>query len=236
MPDPHGGNAGTGPGARGGAKTSRAARASSAGQKALDLLVFAPTGLLVTAVEEIPEMAAKGRSRLDVHLRNAGFIGQMVVTAGQGQLRDRVARLTGPRQAPEPARGTGARSGATTQAARPAGYASTSGDQPGTDRPRTSGGSGSAPAGTPGAGAGEAAAPGARTGGAAAPAGADWAIPGYDTLSASQVVRRLDALGVNELVAVSRHEAETRGRRTILHRVQQLLGAEEQPGQPGMPG
>ena len=55
----------------------------------------------------------------------------------------------------------------------------------------------------------------------------DLAIPDYDTLSASQVVRRLDGLGPGELEAVYRHEAATRGRRTILHRAQQLLGTED---------
>lgn len=50
------------------------------------------------------------------------------------------------------------------------------------------------------------------------------AIPDYDTLSASQVVRRLDGLAPSELDAIARHEATTRGRRTILHRVQQLRG------------
>jgi hypothetical protein len=55
------------------------------------------------------------------------------------------------------------------------------------------------------------------------------AIPDYRALSASQVVRRLDGLGPDELEAVYRYEATTRGRRTILHRAQQLLGLEEPP-------
>jgi hypothetical protein len=55
----------------------------------------------------------------------------------------------------------------------------------------------------------------------------DGAIPGYDTLSASQVVRRLDGLGPVELEAVSRHEANNRRRRTILFRTQQLLGNDD---------
>jgi hypothetical protein len=50
----------------------------------------------------------------------------------------------------------------------------------------------------------------------------DLAIPGYDSLSASQVVPRLDALRVEELDAVGRYEAAHRGRRTILNRVAQL--------------
>lgn len=61
---------------------------------------------------------------------------------------------------------------------------------------------------------------------------ADVAIPDYRALSASQVVRRLDSLGPDELEALYRFEAATRGRRTILHRVQQLLGREEPPAPP----
>jgi hypothetical protein len=49
------------------------------------------------------------------------------------------------------------------------------------------------------------------------------ALAGYDTLSASQVVRRLESLGPAELRAVHRHEASHRNRRTILNRAQQLL-------------
>jgi hypothetical protein len=63
----------------------------------------------------------------------------------------------------------------------------------------------------------------------------DLAIPGYETLSASQVVRRLDGLGPAELTAIYEHEAATRRRRTILHRTQQLLGHEDAPGPASWP-
>jgi hypothetical protein len=61
------------------------------------------------------------------------------------------------------------------------------------------------------------------------------AIPGYEALSASQVVRRLDGLGRAELTAIYEHEAATRRRRTILHRTQQLLGHEGSPGPASWP-
>jgi len=48
-------------------------------------------------------------------------------------------------------------------------------------------------------------------------------IPGFDTLSASQVVQRLAGLDRTELVAVRAYEEASRGRRTILSRVDQLL-------------
>jgi hypothetical protein len=48
------------------------------------------------------------------------------------------------------------------------------------------------------------------------------AIPGYDSLSASQVVQRLEGLSNGELEAVREYESATRGRRTILSKVAQL--------------
>ena len=54
------------------------------------------------------------------------------------------------------------------------------------------------------------------------PSGDHLAIPGYDTLSASQVVQRLPGLDHNELDAVRAYEEDTRGRRTILTKISQL--------------
>jgi hypothetical protein len=48
------------------------------------------------------------------------------------------------------------------------------------------------------------------------------AIPGYDSLSASQVLRRLDGLDPAELEAVRAYESVHRGRKTILTRIIQL--------------
>lgn len=50
----------------------------------------------------------------------------------------------------------------------------------------------------------------------------DLAIPDYDTLSASQVVKRLAGLAPDELEAVRAHESANRGRKTILNKVAQL--------------
>jgi len=51
------------------------------------------------------------------------------------------------------------------------------------------------------------------------------AIPGYDTLSASQVVPRLEGLSPEELDAIRAYEAATRARKTVLTRVDQLRGS-----------
>jgi hypothetical protein len=68
------------------------------------------------------------------------------------------------------------------------------------------------------------AATGAPSGGVATsgPAGASLAVPGYDSLSASQVLPRLDGLTPDELEAVRVYEAAHRGRKTILTRITQL--------------
>jgi hypothetical protein len=62
---------------------------------------------------------------------------------------------------------------------------------------------------------------------APAPAPADLAddllaIPGYDDLSASQIVDRLDGLSRDELEAIRSHEAAHRGRNTVLGKIEQL--------------
>jgi hypothetical protein len=49
-------------------------------------------------------------------------------------------------------------------------------------------------------------------------------IPGYDALSASQVVERLVGLAPDELEAVHRYETSHRRRRTILGKIEQLAG------------
>jgi hypothetical protein len=69
----------------------------------------------------------------------------------------------------------------------------------------------------------------------AAAASADLAIPGYDALAASQVVQRLAGLSTEELEAVRAYEEATRGRRTILGRIDQLAeshGPSESRGAP----
>jgi hypothetical protein len=48
------------------------------------------------------------------------------------------------------------------------------------------------------------------------------AIPDYDSLSASQVVPRLDGLTTDELEAVREYEHATRARKTILNKIVQL--------------
>jgi hypothetical protein len=150
-------------------------------RRTLDVCLFAPVGVAVNVVEDLPELIAKGRRRIELELGNARVVGRFVVHKGQrevsGRLDEFFANGTGNAASPD--------NGLTTPsaAARPA-----------------------RPAPDP-----------------AAAAIVGGALADYDTLSASQVVRRLESLGPDELRAVQRYEASTRNRRTILNRADQLL-------------
>ena len=199
-------------------------------ERVLDLFVYLPTGLVVTVADELPRLTERGRARLGIQVGSARAVGQFVVQAGGDELKRRAGSL---RTRPEPAT-------APSPATAPAGDA-TSAPAPAlrtipgarlADRPTAA-----APSnGTAGLGGATAATPpapatppassppsAARSAAAHIPDVASLAIPGFDTLSASQVVQRLDGLDRTELVAVRAYESACRGRRTILSRVDQLL-------------
>jgi hypothetical protein len=214
-------------------------------ERFLDLVVFLPTGLAVTLVEELPRLAERGRERLGVQVNSARAVGRFAVKAGHHELRKRSEGLkrtgsagTGaspePTDGPRPSTGAGGGSnGATATPPRlraiPRPPASTAGPGPTTapasgpvtPAPTPSVTPSAIPSTTP-----PGSTPGSRP---ARPANANvhesssLAIPGFDTLSASQVVQRLDGLTRSELVAVRAYETAARGRRTILSRVDQLL-------------
>ena len=178
-------------------------------ERAFDLLVYAPLGMVLTAKEELPRLIAKGRQGSAGQVGMARVVGQFAVGQGQreaAKLARRLAgRLAGLGVVPDPAR----RPGPTR---KPGGAATGSPPGAGT-RP-----AGSSRPGSPSRASGAApAAPGAER-----PDGAALGIPDYDSLSAPQVVQRLDGLTPAELEAVRVYEAATRGRKTILSRVAQL--------------
>ena len=169
----------------------------------LDLLVYAPAGLAMTAAEEFPRLVEKGRHRVEGQVHAARLVGQFAVQMGRRQLEETVGSLVPHRGAPGsvPAGGD---AGPEAEAAHHA---------PSPDVP--------APA--PASGVTTALSPNGTMGSDAL------GIPGYDSLSASQVVQRLGGLSQPELAAVRSHELAHRHRRTILHRVEQLLAGAE-PG------
>ncbi len=170
-------------------------------ERLLDLFVFVPTGLAVSVAEEVPKLAARGRQRLGVQVSSARAVGEFAVKAGSDVVRRRSEGWL---------RRPGGRPGARPP--RP---------MFGGRRDRTAGTGGGPPvAGSPVR---------TTTGGRGSPLDAHippvsaLSIPGFDALSASQVVQRLDGLNRAELVSVRAYESSTRGRRTILSRVDQLL-------------
>jgi hypothetical protein len=179
--------------------------------QALDLLVYAPFGLFISVTEELPALIAKGRQRLASQVTTARVVGEMAAPQLQQQLAKLVDDITERLSPPLPGRAGSEPSapppGSTT---RGAAAASPPISTPMPSEARSgANGNGSAPA-----------AP------APAPVAADTAhlsIPGYDTLSAMQVVQRLPGLSPEELEAVRAYEASHRGRKTILNRAEQLL-------------
>ncbi len=195
-------------------------------EQALDLLVFAPLGLAMTARTQLPEMVAKGRAQIEGQITMARFIGQFAVQHGRAEVEKRLKAYTDPGVPADPAPpaadpaptlpGTAAAGPAAPEATtpEPAGPA-----EPEPEDPQRSTGMTvpitllAQPA--PGPASPADSEPGARR-------ADDLAIHGYDALSASQVVQRLAGLAPAELEQVRAYEAATRGRKTVLTKISQL--------------
>ena len=181
-------------------------------ESALDVFVYGPLGLFITVTEEMPRLVEKGRERLTSQLTTARMLGQMAAPQLQAEaeklVRGVMDRISTPPGAPtRPPAPTGA---SAPPAARPAP------SRPAPERPAPPAAAVTAPGQR---------APGPTGNGSIAHSGdsTHLAIPGYDTLSAMQVVQRLAGLTPAELEAVRAYEAAHRGRKTILHRAEQLL-------------
>jgi hypothetical protein len=143
--------------------------------RAMDVFVFAPLGLLVSARELVPTLAEKGREALT----NARAMGEFALGMGQEEA-GKVVRNLFPNDRQPSRRASASPPTFSPSAAQPA---------------RTF---------------------------PAAPPEVTIAIPGYDALSASQVVPRLEGLDARELEAVRAYEESGRGRKTVLSRIAQL--------------
>jgi hypothetical protein len=218
----------------------------------LDYLVYAPVGALLTLVEDLPALANKGRSRVQGRLMVARSLGQFAVSIGhrrvQSVVKERVRPARPGARPASPADATGefdsaaevirvdeARRGGVARGGSPAdGTSSKTAPGPAPKkapaRARSAAtpaaqGSDLAPVAPSPAGAVKASVKAASTSagaGQASTSAGSLAIPGYDSLAASQVVQRLGGLTLAELEAVGAYEAATRGRRTILGRISQL--------------
>jgi hypothetical protein len=164
-------------------------------EQALDVLLYAPLGLVFSARELLPSLAEKGRAQLGM----AKMVGQFAAQQGQkeaGKVFDKASKqamatleqLAGS----APGRGPSTNGAAKSNgAAAPAPVI----DVPAVETPAVA---------------------------TSGPEAATLAIPDYDSLSASQVLPRLNGLSTDELEAVRSYEAAHRGRKTILNRAAQL--------------
>jgi len=184
-------------------------------EQLLDIALYAPIGLMAAVAEQVPSIVGKGRSTIEGRVTVARMIGRMTVTTARRRVEESIKQRTSSNGAhrsdsagddaaghdEEGVEGHGARA--------PQGADAVSAGLGPRVRPqsRSSNGTGNAPDGDE-----------------AVPLVGDLAIEGYDSLSASQVIPRLDGMTAAEIDAVGRYERSTRARRTILGRVAQLQG------------
>ena len=67
----------------------------SPGDRLLELVVFGPTGLAVTLVEEFPKFVEKGRHRVEGQVHTARLVGQVAFQMGRRQLEQSLGHLGG---------------------------------------------------------------------------------------------------------------------------------------------
>jgi hypothetical protein len=166
----------------------------------LDLVVYAPLGLVFRAREELPTLAAQGRQKVTAQAGLARMVGQMAVAQGRRRVEGLFSRSEAAKPVPlQPGRPVPVRDLAgEADPPHPVVVGEVLPEPTENDIEPTSDRS---------------------------PAAADLPIPGYDTLSASQVVQRLAGLSPTELEAVRAYEAAGRARKTVLLRVAQLRAA-----------
>jgi hypothetical protein len=175
-------------------------------EAALELCVYAPLGFALEARSLLPRFVERGRNQVAM----ARVVGKFAVEKGREDLGGRVADgqatvvgllrlagVVGPEADGGEPEGATARPGAPVVALVP--------DPPASPEVRAAEATGDALAEGPGADT--------------------LAIPGYESLSASQVVPRLDSLTEAELEEVRRYEQAHRGRKTILNKILQLQTA-----------
>jgi len=189
----------------------------------LDLAFYGPVGLAMAAVEGLPHWAEIGRRQVEARLQSARVVGRLVVDQGSRQSGEVLRRVA--EQADKAMSGLGMVPDRAGTSAKPDKVDERRSEERRSEERRA----GSVPGGNAGPGpeptvtAPEAAVLSPSAG--SAPVDLDpaqLAIPGYDTLSASQVVQRLPGLSPDELQAVHAYEMAGRARKTVLLKAAQL--------------
>jgi hypothetical protein len=175
--------------------------AEEAVEHALEVLVYAPIGLLFEGANLLPDLIAKGRNQVNM----ARMVGQFAVAQGQGEASKVLDKIQ------DQAIAILSRLGGSTAPEAPITPAAMREPQPAPAAAASSPATADAPA-----------EPAADAPAEPAVDVASLAIPDYDGLSASHVVNRLEGLSPAELEAVRAYEAANRGRKTILSKIAQL--------------
>ncbi|MCU1388288.1 MAG: hypothetical protein JWL72_1626 [Ilumatobacteraceae bacterium] len=172
-------------------------------QRLIDLMIYAPIGLLTVAKAELPQLIATGKTRLDSQLTVAKFIGKMAVNQGKLEVQRRLDAAEQARQQsavtttletldPSTDHTSGHPAVDLATASLPEAVIELVAHSPILGDPALNDGDGPLP------------------------------IDGYDSLAASQVVGRLGSLTAAELDSVEAYETTHRARRTILGKINQL--------------
>ena len=186
-------------------------------RRAIEMLALAPLGAGLYVKDLAPSMlatfVARGRAEVDrTHeavsrrVTTARSLGQVALAFGVPMARRRVQQQLD--EARRRATGLLASAGLVPSASTP--------------RPPATAPGPAATASSPAAPPSSRAGAGGTSGDA--PPSSELPIPGYDALSASQVVERLAGLAPGELDAVRAYELAHRNRRTILGKIEQLAG------------
>ncbi len=188
-------------------------------EHAMDAFVYAPIGLVFDGPALFPKLVQSGRNQV----KAARMMGQMAVQMGQGEATKRVSK------AHDQFRDSLATLGLVPQETGDGGAPSTAAATATKAAPKkkkaTSKKATSTKAAPKKATSKKARSKKAATKRASAPSRVsvgELAIPDYDSLSASQVVKRLRSLASAELDQVKAYESSTRARKTILNRITQL--------------
>jgi hypothetical protein len=207
-------------------------------ERTIELLLYAPLGIGLflkdTAPQFVDMFVSRGRAEIDrrhdevqQRVTTARSLGQVAMAFGPPIVRERVGRtVADARRTVEGLLGSsaaGGGAGSTSTAPRPSATA-TGSPEP---APAPAPGYTAPPASTvpaPKVDVGSSKTNGGPLGNGDGTESAELPIPGYDALSASQVVQRLVGLSAEELAAVHAYEAAHRQRRTILGKIEQLAG------------
>jgi len=210
-------------------------------ERTLEILLYAPIGvglfLKDTAPSFVEMFVSRGRAEFDrrhddvsQRVTTARSLGQVALAFGPPMVRQKVEHAVGDaRRRAEGLFGPDTAEGVDVEIEEPP--ETMNGDAPAAEGPAIRFASAAAPVSEPAPPAPPAAPAVAPESGwtsyqptVAPGTSAELPIPGYDALSASQVVERLTGLAPDELDAVYAYEASHRQRRTILGKIEQLAG------------